>query len=70
MTAWGQFTVTSTVMNKTITSPWSARAEVNDQGLITYFQYMEDTFTTSSSFWDGGRKEYRADPFGGSVWLS
>lgn len=27
LTAWGSFTVTSTVMNKTITSPWSAQAE-------------------------------------------
>ena len=69
VTAWGSFTVTSTVMNKTITAPWSARAEVNDAGLITYFQYMEDTFTTSSSFWDQGAKQYTADPFGGSVWL-
>ena len=69
VTAWGSFTVTSTVMNKTITSPWSSRAEVNDAGLITYFQYMEDTFTTSSSFWDQGSKEYTADPFGGSVRL-
>ena len=69
VTAWGSFTVTSTVMNKTITAPWSARAEVNGDGMITYFQYMEDTFTTSSSFWDNGSKEYTADPFGGSVWL-
>ena len=70
MTAWGEFTVTSTVMNKTITSPWSARAEVSSEtGLVTYFQYMEDTFTTASSFWGEGSKEFRADPFGGSVWL-
>ena len=69
VTAWGSFTLTSTVMNKTVTSPWSARAEVNSKGLITYFMYMEDTFTTTSSFWDQGSKEFTANPFGGSVWL-
>ena len=69
VTAWGEVTLTSTVMNKTITGPWATRAEVNGEGLITYFQFMEDTFLTSSSFWDKGSKEYTADPYGGSVWL-
>ncbi|KAJ5661158.1 uncharacterized protein N7484_000530 [Penicillium longicatenatum] len=69
VTAWGQFEITSNTMQKTITAPWSARAEVNDAGKITYFQYMEDTFGTASTFWDGGEKEYTADPYGGSVWL-
>lgn len=69
VTAWGQFEITSNTMQKTITAPWSARAEVNDAGKITYFQYMEDTFGTASTFWDGGKKEYTADPYGGSVWL-
>lgn len=69
VTAWGEFTVTSNVMQKTISAPWSSRAEVNSEGKITYFQYMEDTFTTSSSFWNQGSKEYSADPFGGSVWI-
>lgn len=68
-TAWGQFEVTSNTMQKTITAPWSARAEVNDEGKITYFQYMEDTFGTASTFWADGKKEYRADPYGGSVWF-
>ncbi|KAJ5950525.1 uncharacterized protein N7479_008938 [Penicillium vulpinum] len=68
-TAWGQFEITSNTMQKTITSPWSARAVVNDQGMITYFQYMEDTFGTASTFWADGSKQYRAHPDGGSVWF-
>ena len=69
VTAWGEVTLTSTVMNKTIRGPLATRAEVNSEGLITYFQFMEDTFLTSSSFWDKGSKEYTANPYGGSVWL-
>lgn len=69
VTAWGSLTFTSTVMNRTVTGPWAAWAQVNDEGLITFFQYMEDTFLTASSFWDQGLKEYTADPYGGSVWL-
>ena len=69
VTAWGSYTLISTIMNKSITGPWAVRAEVNSDGLITYFQYMEDTFLTASSFWDKGLKEYTADPYGGSVWL-
>lgn len=69
VTAWGEYTLTSTVMNRTITGPWAVRAQVNSDGLITYLQFMEDTFLTASSFWDKGSKEYTADPYGGSVWL-
>ncbi|RAK82018.1 uncharacterized protein BO72DRAFT_444009 [Aspergillus fijiensis CBS 313.89] len=69
VTAWGQFEITSNIMQKTITAPWSARAEINEDMKITYFQYMEDTFGTASTFWADGQKEYRADPYGGSVWL-
>jgi len=69
VTAWGQFEVTSNTMGKTVTAPWSSRAVVNEAGMITYFQYMEDTFATTSTFWASGTKEYRADPFGGSVFF-
>lgn len=69
LTAWGNFEITSNTVQKTITSPWSCRATINDDGLISYFQYMEDTFATASTFWAGGSKEYCANPFGGCIWL-
>jgi len=69
VTAWGVFEVTSRTLGKTVSSPWSSRAEVNAQGKITYFQYMEDTFATTKTFWASGEKEFKANPFGGSVRL-
>ncbi|KAI0437786.1 hypothetical protein F4803DRAFT_565773 [Xylaria telfairii] len=67
LTAWGTFEITSNTLQKTVTSPWSCRAVINSDGLISYFQYMEDTFATVSTFWAAGSKQYCADPFGGCV---
>lgn len=67
MTAWGNFEITSNTVGRTVRSPWSCRAQINEEGLITYFQYMEDTFATASTFWAGGSKEYCANPLGGCV---
>lgn len=69
VTAWGEFEITSNTMGRSIRAPWSSRAEINDEGKITYFQYMEDTFGTTSTFWADGKKEFRANPFGGSQWF-
>ncbi|KAL1866487.1 hypothetical protein Daus18300_006722 [Diaporthe australafricana] len=67
VTAWGSFEITSNTMKRTVTSPFSCRAEFNAAGLITYFNYMEDTFATASTFYSGGSKEFCANPFGGCV---
>ncbi|RWA08993.1 hypothetical protein EKO27_g6106 [Xylaria grammica] len=69
LTAWGNFEITSNTMGKSLSSPWSCRAEIQDDGLIHYFQYMEDTFATTSTFWAEGKKQYCANPFGGCVWF-
>ena len=46
---FGRFTYTSVHAKRTFTSPFSIKATVKD-GLITYFQFMEDTYASASSF--------------------
>lgn len=46
---FGQFTYTSVYLKNTFTSPFSIKAIVKD-GLITYFQFMEDTYASAASF--------------------
>ncbi|WP_353140745.1 nuclear transport factor 2 family protein [Acinetobacter pragensis] len=46
---FGQFTYTSVVAQQTFTSPFSIKAMVKN-GLITYFQFMEDTYASAASF--------------------
>lgn len=46
---FGQFTYTSVYAKTTFTSPFSIKAIVKD-GLITYFQFMEDTYASAASF--------------------
>lgn len=46
---FGQFTYTSVIANRTFTSPFSIKATVKN-GLITYFQFMEDTYASAASF--------------------
>lgn len=50
---FGQFTYTSVVAKRTFTSPFSIKAMVKN-GLITYFQFMEDTYASAASFRVGG----------------
>lgn len=69
VTAWGNFELTSNTMKRTVRSPWSVRATVNGDGLVSYFIYMEDTFATASTFWADGSREYCANPYGGCVWV-
>lgn len=63
---FGSMTLTSTVLRKTITSPFSIWCKVID-GKVTYMQFMEDTFATSSSFRSGGTWMFRSNPAGGEV---
>lgn len=46
---FGQFTYTSVHAKITFTSPFSIKAIVKN-GLITYFQFMEDTYASAASF--------------------
>ena len=50
---FGQFTYTSVYAKQTFTSPFSIKAIVQN-GLITYFQFMEDTYASAASFRVGG----------------
>ena len=60
---FGRFTYTSVHANITFTSPFSIKATVKD-GLITYFQFMEDTYASAASFRMGGEWiiQQEADP--------
>ncbi|KAK0634255.1 hypothetical protein B0T17DRAFT_501938 [Bombardia bombarda] len=62
LTAWGNFEITSNTMKKTLSSPWSCRAEMNSEGKISYFQYMEDTFATTATFWAEGPSSFVLTP--------
>jgi uncharacterized protein len=63
---FGRFTYTSTVMSKTVTSPFAVFAKVSD-GRCSYMQFMEDTFATGASFRSGGAWTFRSNPNGGEV---
>jgi uncharacterized protein len=63
---FGRFTYTSTVMSKTVTSPFAVYAKVAN-GKCSYMQFMEDTFATGASFRSGGAWTFRSDPDGGEV---
>jgi uncharacterized protein len=62
----GRFTYESTVLSKTVTSPFSVFARVRD-GRCTYMQFMEDTFATGASFRSGGKWTFHSDPTGKEV---
>ncbi len=63
---FGSFTVHSVKLGKTFISPFSVLAKVKD-GLITYMQYMEDTFGTGSTFRSGGTWTFQGNPDGSEV---
>jgi uncharacterized protein len=63
---FGSMTVTSKVLGKTVTSPFSIFCTVAG-GKVTFMQYMEDTFATSSTFRSGGSWTFRSNPAGGEV---
>jgi uncharacterized protein len=63
---FGRFTYTSTVMAKSVTSPFAVFAKVRG-GRCTYMQFMEDTFATGASFRSGGSWTFRSEPNGEEV---
>ncbi|CVI63466.1 nuclear transport factor 2 family protein (plasmid) [Agrobacterium leguminum] len=50
---FGKFTYRSVAVGHVFTSPFSIHAKVRD-GKMTYFQFMEDTYASSSSFRQSG----------------
>lgn len=60
---FGRFTYESTVLLKTVTSPFAVYAKVVD-GRCTYMQFMEDTLATSDSFRKSGQSTYTSNPNG------
>lgn len=50
---FGRFTYRSVAMAHVFTSPFSVHAKVRD-GQIVYFQFMEDTYASASSFRQSG----------------
>ena len=63
---FGRFTYKSTVLDKTVTSPFAVFARCQN-GHCTYLQFMEDTFATGASFRSGGSWTFRSDPNGETV---
>jgi ketosteroid isomerase-like protein len=60
---FGSFTYRSITRGKSFRSPFSIHAKVKN-GLIAYFQFMEDTFASSRSFSSGGTWTIKTDPKG------
>jgi len=63
---FGRFTYKSTVLGKTVTTPFAVFAKCQD-GRCTYLQFMEDTFATGASFRSGGSWKFCSDPKGEQV---
>jgi uncharacterized protein len=63
---FGRFTYESTVLSKSVTSPFSVFAKVRN-GRCTYMQFMEDTFATAASFRSGGSWTFQSDPEGTEI---
>lgn len=64
--AFGSFTVHSVLLGKTFISPFAVHVQLKG-GLVTYMQYMEDTFGTGSTFRSAGAWKFRSNPQGGEV---
>lgn len=62
---FGDFTYRSTAVGKQFNSPFSILAKVKG-GKITYFQFMEDTYASASSFRTGGSWQIKTDANGKS----
>lgn len=60
---FGSFTYRSITRGKSFRSPFSIHAKVKN-GVIVYFQFMEDTFASGRSFSSGGTWNIKTDPDG------
>jgi hypothetical protein len=61
--AFGTFTYKSNTLGKVATSPFSILAKVKDEKIV-YFQFMEDTYATASTFKVKGKWKIHSDPEG------
>ena len=64
--AFGHFTYTSTLLHKTVTSPFSILCTVKGEQIV-FMQFMEDTFGTAQTFKASGQSTFRSDPNGTEV---
>ncbi len=62
---FGRFTYRSKAVGNTFTSPFAILAKVNN-GKITYFQFMEDTYASAGSFRSSGKWLVKTDPAKGA----
>lgn len=60
---FGSFRYRSHTLDKVVTSPFAILVRVSD-GLITYLQFMEDTYATAASFRSAGSWTVHGDPSG------
>lgn len=58
---FGRFTYRSVAVGTSFTSPFSIHAKVKD-GKIVFFQFMEDTYASASSFRQSGSWTVKTDP--------
>ena len=63
---FGQMKYRSTVLGKTVISPFAVYAKVAD-GKIVYAQFMEGSFATARSFRSGGTWTISSDPDGHAI---
>jgi ketosteroid isomerase-like protein len=63
---FGRMKYSSTVLAKTVISPFAVYAKVAD-GKIVYAQFMEDSFATARSFRSGGTWTISSDPDGHAI---
>ncbi|KAL9063250.1 MAG: hypothetical protein Q9161_009571 [Pseudevernia consocians] len=55
---FGSFTYRSRSLGQVSVSPFSIWCKVNEDGKVTYMQFMEDTLGSTNSFQKGGQKQY------------
>jgi uncharacterized protein len=58
---FGSFTLKSNTLGKVVTSPFGILAKVRD-GKVVYWQFLEDSYGTASTFKAGGSWKVRNDP--------
>lgn len=55
---FGSFTYRSRSLGQVSVSPFSIWCKVNEDGKVTYMQFMENTLGSTDSFKKGGQKQY------------
>lgn len=63
---FGKFTYRSRKLQQKVSSPFAVFLRLNEKGLISYMQFMEDTLMTTASFRKSGKWLIESNPEGGS----